>query len=127
MRLHYNAREGENIQYVELMSLYPYKSKYFKIPVDQKSHPCGSRVQKRGTLQRKDGFIKCSIVPKERLYNPVLPFRANQKLMFCLNRTCVLTFNTGECCHTTDKERALTGTWVIDEFRLSMQKGLKVL
>jgi hypothetical protein len=57
------------------------------------------------------------------MYHPVLPFRVNQKLMFCLCKTCVLTSNTGECCHTTDEEKALTGTWIIDEVRLAVQKG----
>jgi len=52
------------------------------------AHPCGRSVQRQGSLNRMDGLIKCSIVPPERLYLPVLPFRANQKLMFCLCRTC---------------------------------------
>ena len=32
MRLHYKAQEGETIQYVYVMSLYPYICKYFKSP-----------------------------------------------------------------------------------------------
>jgi len=36
MRLHYIVREDENIQYVHIMSLYPYIRKYFKFPV---GHP----------------------------------------------------------------------------------------
>ena len=75
----------------------------------------------------KEGLIKCTIVPPERLYHQVLPFRANQKLMFGLCRTCVLTSNTGECHHKIDEERALTGTWVIDEVRLAVQKGYRIL
>ena len=72
-------------------------------------------------------LINCSIVPPERLYHPVLHFRAKQKLMFCLYRTCVLTSNTGECCHATKEEMALTGTWVIDEVRLGVQMGYRIL
>ena len=33
MRLNYKAREGETIQYVDVMSLYSYICKYFKFPV----------------------------------------------------------------------------------------------
>ena len=33
MRLHYNAREGETIQYVDVMSLYPFVCKNGKFPV----------------------------------------------------------------------------------------------
>jgi hypothetical protein len=32
-----------------------------------------------------------------------------------------------ECTHTEGKQRALTGTWVMDEVRLAVQKGYKVL
>ena len=61
------------------------------------------------------------------LYHPVLPFRCNKKLMFCLCRTCVQTSCTGECLHTEDAERALTGTWVMEEVRLAVEKGYRIL
>ena len=54
-------------------------------------------------------------------------FRDNQKLMFCLCRTCVLISNTGECCHTTVEETGLTGTWVIHEVRMAVQKWYRIL
>ena len=82
---------------------------------------------KTGKPVKAEGLIKCTIVPPERLYHPVLPFRANQKLMFSLCRTCVLTSNTGECHRKTDEERALTVTWVIDEMRLAVLKGYRIL
>jgi hypothetical protein len=47
--------------------------------------------------------------------------------MFSRCRTCVLKSNTGESHHKTDEERALTGTWVIDEVRLAVQKGYRIL
>ena len=47
--------------------------------------------------------------------------------MFCLCRTCVLNTNTGECCNTTEEERALSVTWVIDEFLLAVQKVYRML
>ena len=40
---------------------------------------------------------------------------------------CNLNSNIGEYCHTTDVESALNGTWVIDDFRLSLQKGFRIL
>ena len=60
------------------------------------------------------------------LYHPVLPLRENQKLMFLLSRTCVIASNTGECTQTTDNERALTGTWIVDEVRLAVEKGYRI-
>jgi hypothetical protein len=47
--------------------------------------------------------------------------------MFSLCRTCVLTSNTEPSCHKTYEEKALTGTWVIDEVRLAVQKGYRNL
>ena len=82
----------------------------------------GDAYKDKEARLRADGLIKCSIVAPERLYHPVLLFRANEKHMFCLCRICVLTSNTGEYCHTTDEQRALTGTWVIVEVRLGLQK-----
>jgi len=65
--------------------------------------------------------------PKD-LYHPVLPFRHNKKLLFCLCRSCVLEQNTtGECQHFSDVERCLDGTWAIDEVRLAVNKGYKIL
>jgi len=71
--------------------------------------------------------MKCSIVLAERLYHTKLPFRANQNLMFSVCRTCVLSSNTGHCRHNTDELRALTGTFVIEEVRLAVQKGYSFL
>jgi hypothetical protein len=68
-----------------------------------------------------------SIVPPQRLYHPVLPYRCNKKLMFCLCRTCAHTSASGECEHTEDEERALTGKWVMDEVRLAVEKGYRIL
>src|SRR5437588_1236018 len=50
----------------------------------------------------------------------------NDKLMFLLCRTCGETYNNNECVHLAD-ERALTGTWVVDELRKAVEKGYKIL
>jgi len=107
MRLNYKAREGEAIQ----------------LPVGHPVIHVGEACKDREACLSKKGLLKCSIVPPERAYHPVFPFCANLKLMFRLCRTCVLTSNTGQCSHETDKHRALTSTRVIDEVRLAVQKG----
>ena len=61
------------------------------------------------------------------IYHPEQPFNAYQKLMFSFCRTCVLTSNREQCCHKIDEERATTGTFVIDEVRLAVQKGYRIL
>ena len=67
--------------------------------------------------------MKCSILPPKRLYHLVLPFRCNKRLLFCLYRTCVSEQSrTAVCTYESLAERALTGTWVLDEIRLAVQK-----
>jgi len=79
-------------------------------------------------MLRKEGLIKCTVLPPKRLYHPVLPFRCNNKLLFCLCRTCALEQNfEDECSHETAAERALTGTWVMDEVRRAVDKGYDVI
>ena len=101
MCLNYKVREVETIQYVDVTSLYPYICKY-KLPVDHPVIHVGDICKDKEACLRKKGLMKCSIVPPDRFYHAVLPFRANQKLMFSLCRTCVLTSNTEQCCHKTD-------------------------
>jgi hypothetical protein len=129
MRLHYKIREGEEtVQYCDVMSLYPYICKYFKFPI---GHPI---IHVRDTCAdieaclKMEGLMKCKIVPPQNLYHPVLQYRYDKKLLFCLCRTCVQEHNaTSECQHRSDAERCLEGTWVIDEVRLAVDKGYKIL
>ena len=122
MLLHHKAREGETIQYVDNMTLYPYICNYFKFPVGHQAFRVGDACKIKEACLRKEGLIKCSIVPPERLLHPVLPFRANKKRMFRICQTGVLTSNTWVCSHKTDEQRALTGTWIFDELWLAVQK-----
>ena len=65
MRLHYKIKEGESIQYVDVMSLYPFVCKYFKFSV---SHPVlnvGDACRDIETLLQKEGLMKCCILRPE--------------------------------------------------------------
>jgi len=49
-------------------------------------------------------------------------------LLFCLCKSCATESNAdGECAHETVAERGLTGTWVIDEIRLAVQKSYELI
>ena len=127
MRLHHEAREDEIIQYVDFISLYPYICKYFKFPIGHPIiHVADACKDKEAMLQK--GLIKCIVLPPKRLYHPVLPYRCNNKLLFCLCKSCAIQQNAeNECTHETVAERALVGTWVIDEVRMAVQKGYEVI
>jgi len=125
MRLHFKVRENESIQYVDVMILYPYICKYFQFPVGHPTVHVGDECKYTETCLRMDGLIKCTIIPPQKLYHPVLPYRCKNKLMFCLCRTFVQTSSTGEYTHTEDEDRALTGTWVMDEVRYRYSKSMR--
>jgi hypothetical protein len=124
MCLHRVARDDETIQYVDVMSLYPYVCKYYMMPVGHPKIHVGDACEDIDRCMKMEGLIKCEIVPPKHLYHPVLPYRHDHKLLFCLCRSCVSQHNRDDPYgHESDRERALTGTWVIDEVRLAVQKG----
>jgi hypothetical protein len=63
MRLHYKAAEGETIQYVDVMSLYPHFCKYFKFPVVHPVILAGDDCADTDAMLQKDGLMKCTILP----------------------------------------------------------------
>jgi len=109
------------------MSLYPYICKYFKVPIGHTRIQVGDTCKDMEACLRMDWLIMCTIVPPQKLYHLVLRYRCIQKLMFCIGKTCVQTCPTGECTHTEDAEKALTGTWVMDEVWLAVEKGYRKL
>ena len=65
-------------------------------------------------------------MPPRNLYHPVFPYTSNITLFSC--RSCVYERNiSGECKHLRDNEWALTGTWVLDEVRLAVEKVYRIL
>lgn len=58
------------------------------------------------------------------MYNPILPLRVNNKLLFALCKTCAT--EGGECDHD-DEQRALSGTWIIDQVKKALELGYKFL
>lgn len=117
--------EGETINYVDVCSLYPYVNKYCKYPVGHPEVFVGDR-ECRARGMNAEGLMKCKVLPPLDLYHPVLPMKMHNKLMFALCRTCVETQNKEDCHHSSD-ERALVGTWVMDELREAIKQGYTIL
>jgi len=87
MRLHYKAREGEEtVQYVDVMSLYPYVCKYFNFTVGHPVIHVIDACQDTEAMLRKEGLVKCCFLPPQRLYHLVLPLCCKDKLLFCRSR-----------------------------------------
>jgi hypothetical protein len=53
MRLHYKIKNGETIQYVDVMSLYPWMCKYFKFPVGHPTVQVGEKCRDIQAMLRK--------------------------------------------------------------------------
>ena len=129
MGLHYKVEENrETIQYCDIMSLYPYICKYSKFPIGHPMIHVGDTSKNVDACLRMEGLIKCTVVPPKDLFHPVLPYRWNKKLLFCLCRSCVEEQNMrGQCQHFSDAERVISGTWVLDGLRVALTKGYKMM
>ena len=79
MRFHHKAGDRETIQYVDMVSLYPYVCKYLKLPIGHPVIHVGDTSQNMQAMLLKDGLMKCSILLPRHLYHPVLPFRCNKR------------------------------------------------
>ena len=86
LKLHYKVKEGESIQYVDVMSLYPFVCKYFKFPLGHPIIHVGDACRDTESMLQKEGLMKCCILPPRTLYHPVLPFRCNGRLLFYVER-----------------------------------------
>ena len=149
MYTYYKAKPDEVIEYYDFTSLYPYINKYSKYPLGVHYVIPAEKWKDKTDITGVEGLIKCTVLPPKKLYHPVLPVRHEDKLYFPLCRTCVVVsdkiynstsskedyftafygfFNGEKCrCIHTDKERALTGTWVSDELQEAVNVGYKIL
>jgi hypothetical protein len=124
-KTYHKCDDGETIQYVDVCSLYPYVCKRGHYPLGHPTIHVGDRACRELGLD-VNGILKCKVLPPLDLYHPVLPARMNNKLMFVLCRTCGEQMNQRDCDHSSD-QRALTGTWTMDEIRKAVQKGYVIL
>ena len=100
-KTYYRGKQGEQIRYVDVISLYPYICKYGKFPVGHPEVYVGAACP-LDCLDR-EGIMKCSVLPSRKLYNPVLPYKSNSKLMFPLCSVCADTMNQDYCTHSEKK------------------------
>jgi hypothetical protein len=119
-KTYYRVKQGEEIRYVDVISLYPYICKYGKFSIcHPKVYVCTDCPP--DCLDREE-IMKCKVLPHRKLYHPVLPYKSNSKLKFPLCSACADTMNQGNCTHTNE-ERCIVGTWVVDEVRKAIEVG----
>ncbi|XP_041350679.1 uncharacterized protein LOC121369693 [Gigantopelta aegis] len=120
-KLHYKAKEGEEIKYVDFTSLYPWVNKYCKYPV---GHPQIIHTDFK-PLDEYFGIAKVKILPPLGLYHPVLPYKSKGKLKSPLCRTCA-DEELQTLCRHSEEERNIIGTWCIPEIIKATDQGYRV-
>ena len=123
--LYKEVADDEKIHHVDFTSLYPWTNKYCEVPL---GHPeiLTSEALVNHSIDDFFGMIKCEILPPSFLFHPLLPYRANGKLMFPLCRTCAENLQQTPCEHN-DSERTLSGTWPSTEVQKACELGHRVV
>lgn len=61
------------------------------------------------------------------LVSPDAAYRCSGRLLFCLWRSCGASITHEQCCNEKGSDRALTATWVVDELRVAVERGYRLL
>ena len=99
--LYKEVSEDAEIHYVDFTSLYPWTNKCCEVPI---GHPeiLMSEALVNRSANECFGMIKCEILPPSFLFHPVLPYRAQGKLMFTLCRSCAEILQQTPCEHSEE-------------------------
>ena len=92
MVLLYTTREGETIQYYDVISVYPYVCTFH---VGHHKIHVGDAFRDKQAMLSKEVLIKCTVIPPKRLYHQVLPYRSNNKLFMVYAGRAQLNANFG--------------------------------
>ncbi|KAF4517302.1 hypothetical protein B566_EDAN008636 [Ephemera danica] len=124
-RLYHEAFDnGEEMDYVDFVSLYPAILMYYPSPIGHCKIHLGPQFP---DLTKIHGMVKCDILPPRNLYIPLLPARFHDKLLFVLCRSCAEELNQEDCNHEDENERVLSGTWVISEVKKALELGYRIV
>ncbi len=101
-------------------------------PFSQREHkfPIGSPIiitENFTSIENYFGLIKCTVLPPNNLYFPILPTKINNKLMFTLCYTCANSFNNSLNCVHSNEERMLDGTWCTLEIQEAVKHGYIII
>ena len=79
LKLYHKCGPGEQILYYDFCSLHPYMNKYARYPVGHPKKYVGDDECRRISLHDVEALVKCTVLPPEKLYHPLLliKLRAN--------------------------------------------------
>lgn len=126
-KLYHKVTGHQKIRYIDFTSLYPFVNWRCKYPV---GHPTkiykGMDCDNLEISDDHEGFILCRILAPRSMYIPILPYRANNKLLFPLCAACANKTQTRPCNHNED-ERTMYGTWPLCEVKLALKHGYDMI
>ena len=114
--LYKEATELDKISFLDVNSLYPY-CQYMTYPIKHPQILFGEQIMDNN-IDKYFGLIKLVILPPHDLYIPALGMLVNDKFVFGLCYTCMLTKQEHKCEHPP-KLRVLKGVWVSEEIKLA--------
>ena len=128
-KLYHKCGPTEKIRYIDFTSLYPYINKTKEYPLN---HPVIFCQPETTDISHFFGIAKVRIEAPFGLYNPVLPMRAENKLLFPLCQACVneqlqkpVTERVPYCEHYHD-QREFVGTWCTPELKKAVEMGYEI-
>ena len=129
VKIHHQVSDTEKIHYIDFTSLYPFINKTARYPL---GHP--KIITNPGTIDISEffGLIKCKIVAPFGLFHPVLPFRAQGKLLFPLCKACTETelqkpyCNRQPYCEHYEDQCEFISTWCSPEIEKAVELGYEV-
>ena len=124
VRLHYETRPGERIEYVDFCSMYPWVLKTCKFMTYE---PEIITRDFDPDINTYFGFVLCKVLPPRGLYHPILPRVSGGKLKFTLCAKCGDEENQ-ETCRCSDEDRALVGVFCTPELHKAVNDlGYRIL
>ena len=123
--LHKEISEDGKIHYVDFTSLYPWTNKYCEVPIGHPEILTSAALVSRSATEFFR-MIMCEILPPSFLFQPVLPYRAQGKLMFTLCRSCAEKLQQTPC-EQSEEQRALSGTWPSIKIAKACELGYRVV
>ena len=120
VKLYHKCGPGEQINYTDICSLYPWVCKYREFPV---GHP-DVITRDFSQVSAYNGVIKCKILPPKKLLHPVLPYQSKKKLTFPLCKVCADERNQQFCYHS---ESAFWKTWITLELNKAIDLDYQVM
>ena len=85
--LYKEVKDGEEMRYIDVNSLYLYVCKYKKYPV---GHP-QSIEENFEDINQYFGVLKCQLIPSKNMLHPIIPYRTHGKLSLHCVRLVLMT------------------------------------